>query len=1470
MLLTAADKKSEAASFVCDGTPIGATTASTITTSSSSNPSTSSSTFVLKVVYEGTDYAIEIKAPSLDEFGQELCKQFAWNKNDLLSMQILHNTTVVTSSTYFERILTTHQQQQSESSDIADVEFLLRPKELPNRPVVPATVISLDSLQGSGSSAMVQVSPLVDGVSAAGYDVMLSYEWTTGKTLVQIIKQELQSRGIRVWFDEEQMHANMYERMAEAIANSSVVTPILTVAYSKSANCKRELSYAGDLKKHIEPARALNKNEKLERWVELITAGTIYYDFSEALNDQHKLMDSITALCNSIEKHLVESKNGRSQNGVGWDESGVGKSPLEEWLVPVDFGNDAERLRSDYVPGTRIWAIDGVHEWLLNEEMRRLLWLNGGAGLGKSIIAYLVSTNLPPNFTLGSIFYCKHDDASKNKAEKIVSTIAYDLATRSPSFNTFLNAAMEIDKIKVSKGENSILSSPSTAFKDLIIKGLNSIPKPDQSLLIIVDALDEIGKQGDQARNDFLNVLRFDVDKLPSWVRLFVTSRPEMDIYRVLNGVNSSVLVPEDAHNLEDIELFVRFQLSSRLTQKTGGVFHYARLACNHMTERSYVSYGEALEVASKFYGGLDQIYTQVLEKAFSGEEEGSGLIQRYRKVMGCIITAREPVDQVSIARLVGLTVGEVGGIVLRIQPILNISNGPIKVLHKSLKDFLSSPERCRNPNFFIDTTIFETMLAAASYTILSDGLSYNMAKLKSDNEPIPHNAAKCIDSTVSYVSRFWVSHTLASSDPQLLIPNLALFLKKSILFWIESTVLLFAFSLELGHQSKQVADWIKSSGIESESATTAIDFLDDAARFIWRFKASITRNPLQIYTVGVVFCPLQSYVNSKLLMFERVIEWGPHLHSFLGHTDTVYKVSYSHDGSKIASASKDGTVRIWDVGSAKELRRIDGHSDSVSSVCFSMDSKFLVSGSLDKNVILWDVESAVEVRRFEGHTEGVRSVCFSPDGFMIASGGVDCVVRLWDVETGVEIRKMMGHSKGVESVQFSNDGKYIVSGGGDKAVRIWDVMTGKEAIALVGHKQVVNSASFSPDGNLVVSGSKDATVRVWDVKTGKSMHMFAGHSHRVETTCFSPDGTLILSGSWDNSLRLWDVETGQQLRKLEGHAHGILSACFSPDGTQIVSGSFDHSIAMWTCDVGSDRTVKTSRGRYHTVLSVAFWRDGNLVVTGSADKCIRVWNAKTNTEIRKIEGHTGSVSTIRISGDGKTIASGSHDHTVRIWDLEKGVELRKFEGHSHMVHCVCFSHDGKVVASGAADNTLILCDIESGVELKRFVGFKDGVESISFSNDNSRIAVGSLDRTVKVFDVIEGKELMKVEGHSKAVFSVVFTPDGSKVVSGAWDGLVKVWDIATEKELKVFPGHTDRVWTVLVSKNGDQIVSVASDNTVRTWDIESGLEIDRMKGAAFDYLATFGRMRQVDLVDGMGLFVTVWVGADQVVTLMP
>ncbi|KAJ3263776.1 hypothetical protein HDU76_012255, partial [Blyttiomyces sp. JEL0837] len=263
-----------------------------------------------------------------------------------------------------------------------------------------------------------------------------------------------------------------------------------------------------DLKKQIQPARAVKPNEKLEGWAELITAGLIYHDFNNS-EDPNVFHEKIEGLYNAIRTSIAPHKD------VGQPLTIEPVDPLAYWLQPVSFALDLEKFKRDYVPGTRDWSIRDIHHWL-TEDSASLLWLNGGAGLGNSIIAFLASENLPPNFLLGSIFFCKHDDANKNNAKRV-----------------------DKDTVRIARGEDSILNTPSIAFNELIIKGLNQIEQQSTNILIIVDALDEIGKQGDDTRNDFLHLIRDDVTKLPTWVRVFTTSRPELDIYETLKGVNS-------------------------------------------------------------------------------------------------------------------------------------------------------------------------------------------------------------------------------------------------------------------------------------------------------------------------------------------------------------------------------------------------------------------------------------------------------------------------------------------------------------------------------------------------------------------------------------------------------------------------------------------------------------------------------------------------------------------------------------------------------------------------------------------------------------------------------------------------------------------------------------------------------------------------------------------------------------------
>ncbi|MCY2991401.1 MAG: pentapeptide repeat-containing protein, partial [Planctomycetota bacterium] len=150
--------------------------------------------------------------------------------------------------------------------------------------------------------------------------------------------------------------------------------------------------------------------------------------------------------------------------------------------------------------------------------------------------------------------------------------------------------------------------------------------------------------------------------------------------------------------------------------------------------------------------------------------------------------------------------------------------------------------------------------------------------------------------------------------------------------------------------------------------------------------------------------------------------------------------LAVSPDGTLIASGHNDGSVRLWDVASAKELRACNGHQGSVGSVAFSPDGRQLASGSSDKSVRLWDVASAKELRVCNGHQGYVGSVAFSPDGRQLASGSDDNSVRLWDVASAKELRVCNGHQGSVRSVAFSPDGRQLASGSHDKSVRLWDV----------------------------------------------------------------------------------------------------------------------------------------------------------------------------------------------------------------------------------------------------------------------------------------------------------------------------------------------------------------------------------------------------------------------------------------------
>ncbi|MQY16877.1 Protein TolB [Streptomyces sp. RB5] len=574
------------------------------------------------------------------------------------------------------------------------------------------------------------------------------------------------------------------------------------------------------------------------------------------------------------------------------------------------------------------------------------------------------------------------------------------------------------------------------------------------------------------------------------------------------------------------------------------------------------------------------------------------------------------------------------------------------------------------------------------------------------------------------------------------------------------------------------------------------------------------------------------------------------------GHTDTVRHIAWSPDGRSLATASRDGTARLYDAASGRTRLTLDSAGTMIEGVAWSPDSTRVATASRDQVIRIWDTTTGETLNLLTGATDSGRQVAWSPDGRLIAATFKDQVVRVWDAATGQLTQEMHGHRGDVWGVAWAPDGTRLATTSHDQTAIIWDVATGVPACTLSGHTDFVEGVAWSPDGRSIATGSGDHTVRISDASTGELRLLIRSHTDYVWNLAWSPDGRSIASASSDRTVRITDTTDARTIAVLRGHTDTVWGVTWSPDGRQIASSSTDGTGRVWNLRPhGAEDLVLD--GHQRAVNKAAWSRDERSIATASDDGTIRTWSAETGEETgpaidmgdrvwsvswsptddrlamsanngltkvtpgesaEEINNQGPVVEAIAWSPDGSRIATADHDALLHILTADTGTVVSSMAGHQDWVGAVAWSPSGRYLATTSDDRTGRLWDIAEGQQLTVLRGHDNYVDDITWSPDEARVATASGDWTAALWDAATGRRTAVLKGHEGRVRAVAWSPDGRTIATGSDDKTVRLWSADTHQELTVVGVHQDKVTSIAWSQDGTRILTASNDGTARIW----------------------------------------------------
>lgn len=594
-----------------------------------------------------------------------------------------------------------------------------------------------------------------------------------------------------------------------------------------------------------------------------------------------------------------------------------------------------------------------------------------------------------------------------------------------------------------------------------------------------------------------------------------------------------------------------------------------------------------------------------------------------------------------------------------------------------------------------------------------------------------------------------------------------------------------------------------------------------------------------------------------------------------VGHSAPVWGVDFRPVDGAIATASQDGSVRLWQRDGAL-LNVIRQTSNTIPiDVRFSPDGQTILVANQNGTLELFDQHGQLN-KRIQAHAASIYNAVFSPDGQHIASAGQDREIRIWNRE-GQLLHTLKGHQGTIWGLAFSPDNQLLASTSEDKTVKLWN-HNGQLIHTLKGHRATVWRSAFSPDSQVLASVSSDGTVILWE-RNGDLLKTLSGHADEVFSVAFSPDGQLFATGGDDQTIELWNRD-GSIRRSLINFGTTIVKLRFSPDGHTLAAGGLDGTVRLY---LTAETTAQRLEGHTSIVNHLLFSPDSQTLASKGADGVVKLWQrdgmpvATLNLERQPLydmqfaadqdgtkpaslalvpgisfdsSAHKGAIWSYSASPNGQLFATGDNIGTVNLWQRD-GQLFQTLQGWKAPILVMAFSPNSKILAT--AGGGIAFWDLETGTLLGQAAQAAAtkvlGTHGAAFSPDGTLLALaGNPDRSVQIW-TSDGRLVNQLHGHTKTTGAVAFSPDGNYIASGGDDKTIRLWTKEGEL-LGTLEGHRAPIWAIAFSPDGQTLASGGADQTVILWDWQQRLLVNPLEyGCTLvsDYLKTNPELSKSD-----------------------